>query len=137
MKTFASVCVVAVILGVAMTGETARADFNNAQVEAQAEQMVELTTAILSELRGLGIPRGQLVTFRVGLNKIKQNAQQIAELAGQPDNQVEDTIEALARDSADRAEVLLDRAQDLEIQRLIDGMEAVDFFSEELEDLVD
>ena len=136
MKALMNSCVLAVILGMSMTG-TAKADFNNAQVEAGAEQMVELTSAILSELRGLGIPRGQLATFRVGLNKIKQNAEQIAELAGQPDNQVEDTIEALARDSADRAEILLDRAQDLNIQRLIDGMESVDFFSGELEDLVD
>lgn len=136
MKALMTTCVLAVTLGMTMTA-TAKADFNNAQVEAQAEQMVELTTAILSELRSLGIPRGQQVTFRVGLNKIRDNAEQIAELAGQPDNQVENTIEALAEDSANRAAILLDRAEELNIQRLIDGMESVDFFSGELEDLVD
>jgi hypothetical protein len=35
MKTFANKCVLAVIMGVAMTGATAQADFNNARSQPE------------------------------------------------------------------------------------------------------
>jgi hypothetical protein len=137
MKTFANMCVVAVILGVAMSGEVAKADFNNAQVKDAAGDLALTAELGARQVQNLDIPRGQKIVFRNVLNQIAQNALRIEELADRPDNQVEDQIEDLARDSRNRAKDLLERAEDLNNEDLIEGMELLLELIDRLENLVD
>jgi hypothetical protein len=137
MKTFGNVCVVAAIVSVVMTGGMAKADFNNQDVENGANFLAQNSQTLRNGLSRVDIPRVQKVFFRNGLNQIIQRSQQMAELASQPDDQVEDQLEQLAQQNLNTARQLLERAENLGNEELFEFMVQIEFIADELLELVD
>lgn len=132
MKTYANMYVLTVVLGVAMSGETARADFNNEQVFNSAEMVAEGAGTIdNAELRQLGVPRGERAFFLAGFTSIVRDSQRIADLTVQPDNQVEDDIEDLAENVKRIVRRLADRAEDIGLDN-VDLNDGLDFINNEM-----
>lgn len=137
MKTLAKMSVLAVILGVAMMSGTAKADFDNQQVKNVNAGLNLFSRGLQESIRRLGLPRGEQVFFRTRLNRIAENTLEIDALANGPDNQVQDDIEALARDIRNLVRQMLDRAEQLENDDLVELMEQLLDVTDQLVGLVD
>lgn len=137
MKTFANMSVLTVVLSVAMSGGTAKADFNNQQVAQLAQILVDGVGGISNaDLRELGVPRGPRAVILAQFNSIVRDASRIVELSGGPDNQVDNQIEDLARNIKLAANRVLNQADELNNDDLEELAKQIIEIADDIEDEV-
>jgi hypothetical protein len=103
-----------VVLGVAMIGETAHAEFDNEQVQDAAKEVTVGVGAINHDfLQEADISRRERAFFLAGFASIVRDSRRIADLARQPDHRVADDIEDLAQNVNRTVSRLADHAVEI------------------------